>query len=219
MARRIKLGFVTVLTAARFPLVLAFFACALLNAREPRPWLFLLGFALLVSSAVTDLFDGYFARRFSVQTSLGAHMDPLMDKFFYLSTLPLLVFLALHNGHLKHAVSLLVLTLLFLTRDQWVTFLRAIGSMYNVSGAANWAGKLRTAVNFPLICAIYHVEASPWQIIPPMLLYVFEGIALVVTLVSLWTYTSRYWPCLVKAADLDDDANTSENQPEEEPSV
>ncbi len=203
MARKIKLGFVTALTVVRFPLVLAFFAGAVVYTMRPSVPLFLATFAMLVTSAVTDLFDGYFARKFSVQTTLGAHMDPLMDKFFYLSTLPLLVFVALQNGHTKHAIFLLVITILFLSRDQWVTFLRSIGALHDVSGSAHWSGKARTALNFPLICLIYLVEECPWQFIPPVFAYILEVIGLAVNLLSAWIYTHRYWPSLRKAAELD----------------
>lgn len=204
MARRIKLGFVTTLTVARFPLVLAFFAGAIVYAMRPTPPapLFVTTFAVLIGSAVTDLFDGYFARRFSVQTELGAHMDPLMDKFFYLATLPLLVFVALRNGHTNHAIFLLVLTILFLSRDQWVTFLRSIGAIYSISGGAHWAGKLRTALNFPLICLVYLVEENPWVSIPLWVAYTFEIIGLAVNMLSLWIYTIKYWPSLKRAANF-----------------
>jgi len=203
--RQRHLNFVTLLTVGRFPLVLVFFAAAMLNSREPRAWIFIVAFSAVVLAAVTDLFDGYFARRLNVETPFGAHVDPLMDKFFYLSTLPLLVYVAGRNGHHTHAASLLILTLLFLARDQWVTFLRSIGSMYNVSGRANWSGKVRTCVNFPLICGIYHMEAAPerFQFLPPMLVYTFEGISLFLTLFSLYVYTKGYWPHLVRSASLD----------------
>jgi CDP-diacylglycerol--glycerol-3-phosphate 3-phosphatidyltransferase len=209
MAEKIKLGFVTALTVVRFPLVLGFFAGAVVYAMRPpeapSASLFLVTFAMLVTSAITDLFDGYFARKFSVQTALGAHMDPLMDKFFYLSTLPLLVFVALQNGHTKHAIYLLVITILFLSRDQWVTFLRSIGAIYNVSGCAHWSGKVRTALNFPLICLVYLVEENPWFKIPLIVALTFETIGLAVNLLSLWIYTVRYWPSLKKAAALNGD--------------
>jgi len=203
MARKIKLGFVTALTVVRFPLVLGFTAGAVVYTMRPSVPLFLLTFAMLVTSAVTDLFDGYFARKFSVQTALGAHMDPLMDKFFYLSTLPLLVFVAVQNEHINHGIFLLVITILFLSRDQWVTFLRSIGAIHNVSGGAHWSGKVRTALNFPLICLVYLVEECPWPFIPPVCAYVFEVIGLAVNMISLWIYTVNYWPSLKKSAALD----------------
>lgn len=201
-SRRSKLLFVMFLTFVRFPLVLLFFGLAIAYSRCQRDWMFVTGFSALIASAVTDLFDGYFARKLGVETKFGAHADPLMDKFFYLATLPLLVFVAADDGNIRHAVFLLVLTMLFLTRDQWVTFLRSIGSIYNVSGCANWSGKVRTALNFPLICCIYHFEEAPRQIINATLLYTFEVIAAVVNLISLYVYTRHYWPWLLKAMDI-----------------
>jgi CDP-diacylglycerol--glycerol-3-phosphate 3-phosphatidyltransferase len=198
-----KLRFVTCLTFVRFPLVLLFFAGALVYANGGvADWLFVASFAALVASAVTDLLDGHFARRFNVVTELGAHADPLMDKFFYLATMPLLVFVAATDGHGRHASFLLVLSLLFLVRDQWVTFLRAIGSMYRASGAAHWAGKLRTAVNFPAICGIYFFEEAPerWQFLNPRLIYLVEILALVINVISMVTYTRAYWPYLRRSA-------------------
>ena len=205
MEARAKLRFVTFLTCARFPLVLLFFAGAVLYTKPAyrHPWLFAGVFFCLITSAITDLFDGYFARKFNVVTKLGAHADPLMDKFFYLASLPLLVFVATRKpDHHVHALLLLVLTLLFLARDQWVTFLRSIGSLFNVSGKAHWSGKLRTAFNFPLICGIYFYEEAPAaiQILNINVLYFFEGIGITLNLLSLYIYTRKYWPSLVAAA-------------------
>ena len=125
-----------------------------------------------------------------------------MDKFFGLSTLPLLVFIAARNGHIRHSIFLLVMTMLLLSRDQWVTFLRSIGSIYNVEGGAKLMGKIRTAFNFPLICAIYHFEAAPVQLLSPTLLFTMEGIAILINLLSVYTYTRHYWPSLRKSVSL-----------------
>lgn len=205
-SNRAKLRFVTFLTFVRFPLVLMFLGGAIVHSATGHrlPWLFALTFTALVSSAVTDLFDGYFARRFRVVTRFGAHADPLMDKFFYLASLPVLVFVAARNGNVGHSMVLLVLAILFLLRDQWVSFLRSIGSIYNVSGAAHWSGKLRTAINFPLICTIYYCEEAPVaiQFIPSALLGAFEALGLLATILSLYTYTRRYWPYVRRAADV-----------------
>lgn len=202
--RSLKLQFVTFLTFVRFPLVLLFFAGALIYANQRQFWFFATAFTCLVVSAITDLFDGYFARKFNVETRFGAHADPLMDKLFYLATMPLLVFIAAKNGHIPHAISLLVLTIFFLARDQWVTFLRSIGSMHNVGGGANWSGKLRTCINYPLICGIYLFEESPIPLINVWLLYSFEVIAFAVNIVSLCIYTRHYWPCLRRTLTIDE---------------
>ncbi len=203
MNRTDKLRIVTTITLARLPLVALFFAGAVLHAFYPSGALFAATFTSLVLSALTDLFDGYYARKWDVVTSFGAHIDPLMDKLFYLAALPVLVFLAAHNGNWPHAVVLLVLSVIFLARDQWVSFLRAIGAMYNVSGQAHWSGKLRTATNFPIVCLIYYYQAAPDQIqfmnLP--LAYVLETLALVLTIVSLVIYTRNYMPHLKRSLD------------------
>ncbi|MBM4142864.1 MAG: hypothetical protein FJ225_04615 [Lentisphaerae bacterium] len=197
MGSRSRLWFVTFLTFIRFPLVLVFVAAALVRVYHPdRDALFYVAFAALLASAVTDWLDGHFARRLRVETRFGAHADPLMDKLFYLATLPLLVFVVTENGHIRHGLFLVCITVFFLARDQWVTFLRSIGSMYNVSGGATWSGKLRTSINFPLICAIYYFEEAPVRLVDVHLLYAAEVVACIVNVISLYTYTRRYWPYL-----------------------
>ncbi len=207
MSKKSKLAFVTFLTFIRFPLVLLFFAGAIVyNIKESNSLLFFaLIFAALVSSALTDLLDGYYARKFKVVTQFGSHVDPLMDKFFYLASLPLLIFLTAKNGNVSYSTSLLVLTLFFLARDQWVTFLRSIGSLYNVSGKANWSGKLRTALNFPMICVVYYCEEAPAniQFLPIEIAYILVAITIVLTIISLFVYNKQYWPYLKKAASVD----------------
>jgi len=208
MSTRVKLGFVTFLTVVRFPLVLLFFAAAVVyEVFSPSAWIFVFAFVSLIASAVTDLFDGYFARRFQVETQFGAHADPLMDKFFYLATFPLLVFVSSAGGSRTHAVVLLVLTALFLMRDQWVTFLRSIGSIYNVPGNANWSGKLRTSITFPLICCIYFYVESPRPFIPGWFVYAFEAFAFIINVISLFVYTRTYWPYLRRATEMEEKAD------------
>jgi len=206
MNRKSKLAFVTFLTFIRFPLVLVFFAGAIAyNAMAEKPlWLFFLTFISLILSALTDLLDGYFARKFNVTTQFGAHVDPLMDKFFYLASLPLLIFVTAANGHYKYSAYLLVLTLFFLARDQWVTFLRSIGAIYQASGKANWSGKLRTALNFPMICVVYYREEAPenLQFFPFWFAQAFVGVTIALTAITLVIYTRQYWPYLRKAASI-----------------
>mgnify|MGYP006300413453 CR=1 FL=1 len=201
-SRRFRLFIVSFVTFVRFPLVLVFLTFAVINSQKPEPWLFAVALTSLITAALTDLIDGYLARKFEVVTELGAHADPLMDKFFYVSTLPLLVFVSAQHGNVGHSLFLLMLTVLFLLRDLWVTFLRSIGSIYNETGGANWSGKLRTAINFPVICAIYHFEEAPHNLIPSALLYAGEIAALAVTILSIVIYTRRYAPSLKRSAHL-----------------
>ncbi len=203
MQQKHKLLFVTFLTFIRFPLVLLFFAGAMVHSYRPSTWLFFLTFFSLVCSALTDLFDGYYARKFGVVTTFGAHVDPLMDKFFYLASLPLLVYIMALDGQHHLASAMLLLTLVFLARDQWVTFLRSIGAMYQADGKANWSGKLRTALNFPMICLVYYVQESPDAYRPAFFFpvaYTLVCLTIILTFISLVIYTRQYWPYIRKSA-------------------
>lgn len=217
MHRKQKLLLVTLLTFSRVPLVFLFFAGALVHVLLPgdAPWLFKASFACLALSALTDLVDGWLARRLEVTTAFGAHADPMTDKIFYLTTLPLLVFIATMNGHIAHAVVLLCFTVLFLFRDQWVSFLRSLGAAHGVDGRANWSGKLRTAYTFPLVCVIYWFESVPAPAIGIGAIYALEAIGFVINVVSGLVYTQRYWP-LVRRSIASGDALNRKSKANEE---
>ena len=192
--------FVQALTLGRIPLILIFLIVTLsaTNTRENALW-FIVAFGAMVLSALTDLFDGYFARRFNVTSRLGAYADPLTDKIFYIVSLPTLVYLAGTRGEPGHTLILLILTILFLIRDQWVSFLRSIGALYKMSGSANWTGKVRTLITFPVICTIYWYLQAPstwWLRLPLWLVLVAEIICLLINFISIWVYTLHYWSAI-----------------------
>lgn len=202
---KLKFAFVSALTFGRIPLILIFLIVNLIVTDSSHPLWFSIGFGAMVLSALTDLFDGYFARKFKVETNLGAHADPLTDKIFYLVTLPTLIYLACLQGQRFHGGILLLLAIIFLIRDQWVTFLRSIGAKYSIDARANWSGKARTIISFPTICCIYwslHAPQTWWLQLPNTLIDALEIISLAINLISMWVYTVAYWPCLKEEARI-----------------
>jgi CDP-diacylglycerol---glycerol-3-phosphate 3-phosphatidyltransferase len=198
-SRELKFYFVQALTLLRVPLIFLFLAVSVFCGHPlPGSW-FLVAFVAMMLSAITDLFDGYFARKFRVTSQLGSYADPMTDKIFYLTTFPTLVYVADRIGQHGHARALLVLTILFLLRDQWVSFLRSIGALHNLSAKANWSGKGRTLISFPTICVVYYYLQAPpqWGMsIPDAVVYGLEALSMAINLVSIAVYTSRYWPAL-----------------------
>ena len=196
---RLKFYFVQALTLVRVPLIFLFLAVSVFTGHPVSEFWFVVAFAAMMLSAVTDLFDGYFARKFEVTSQLGSYADPMTDKVFYLTTFPTLIYLADRIGQHGHARALLVLAILFLLRDQWVSFLRSIGALHNLSAKANWSGKARTLISFPTICVIYYYLQAParWDfLIPEPVVYVMEGLSVAINLISIGVYTGRYWPAL-----------------------
>ena len=191
---------VTAITFARVPFVLLFMALALVEKFRPSPAMAVVATASLVIAAITDLFDGLLARRWRVVSAFGAMADPLMDKVFYLVVFPTLLYLlASQPAESVHAVVMLAFTVLYILRDQWVSFLRSVGSAYGADLRANWMGKLRTAISFPIGCIIYvYISCHPFWL-PRPLIYTLEAFAILVNLASLVVYTKQYLPWLRRA--------------------
>ncbi|MBM4163505.1 MAG: hypothetical protein FJ222_03570 [Lentisphaerae bacterium] len=192
---------VTAITFARVPFVFLFMALALVEAFRPSLALAVIATACLVIAAVTDLFDGLLARRWRVVSAFGAMADPLMDKVFYLVVFPTLLYLLARQQPAEsvHAVVMLVFTVLYILRDQWVTFLRSVGSAYGADVRANWMGKLRTAISFPIGCIIYvYLACHPFWL-PRPLIYTLEAFAILVNFASIVVYTKQYLPWLRRA--------------------
>jgi CDP-diacylglycerol--glycerol-3-phosphate 3-phosphatidyltransferase len=195
----LKFFYVQGLTLFRVPLIFLFLAVSVFFGHPlPEPW-FIVAFAAMILSAVTDLFDGYFARKFRMTSRLGSYADPMTDKIFYLTTFPTLVYLAARIGQHGHARVLLILAILFLLRDQWVSFLRSLGALHNLDAKANWSGKARTIISFPSICVIYYYLQAParWGLlVPESVVYGLEAMSMAINLISIVVYTSRFWPAL-----------------------
>lgn len=211
MERRKALLVVNAITFARVPFVFLFLALALIESARPSLALAAAATASLALAAITDLFDGMLARRWRVVSAFGAMADPLMDKVFYLVVFPTLLYLlavqadagapAGARSESAHAVILLVFTILYILRDQWVTFLRSVGAAQGADVRANWMGKLRTAISFPIGCVIYLYASCRPVWLPQPLVFALEAIAILINLASIVVYTREYRPWLRRALD------------------
>ena len=198
---RSKRLIVHTLTFGRVPLIFVFLALAIFHVYYPcHSWLAVAATAAMALSGFTDLLDGMLARRWKVTSRLGALADPLMDKVFYLVVFPALLWLLGQMQDEKgHALWMLIFTILYILRDQWVTFLRSVGAMYQADCRASWSGKVRTAVGFPASCVIYvYASLQPW-FLPQGIILALEIALILITLWSIVTYTHDYLPYLRRA--------------------
>lgn len=167
----------------------------------PNSW-FIVSLIVLILATLTDL-DGSLARYFKVTTSLGAFLDPLMDKCLYAAVLlPFPVFAYREKDYLQLAI-LIILVLLYLQRDHMVTTLRGIGSLHNVSAKAHWSGKVRSIFSYPMIWIIYsYFQAPPdysWLRPPLSLILTIEVVGIFLTLLSILQYTRKYHSAILLA--------------------
>ena len=200
--------FVNAITFMRVPFIVAWFAMAVADEFSPSLPLALAAGACMFLSGLTDAFDGALARRWKVVSPLGKMADPLMDKVFYVVALPTLSWILSHQGDQTHSLVMLVVAVLCILRDLWVTFLRSVGSLFGADGAAMWLGKVRTAFTFPGAGAIYAFaifnDCESLASARPALLaacYVVEAAMLAINFASVCTYTRAYMPYLRKALE------------------
>lgn len=94
-----------------------------------------LGLAIFLVAAVTDFFDGYFARRMKKITRLGALLDPMADKLLTSAAFISLVELGLAKAWM---------VVIIIGREFAISGLRAIAAQQGVTIAASPLGKTKT---------------------------------------------------------------------------
>ena len=91
--------------------------------------------ALVVALAgVTDLLDGYIARKWKIESLFGKFLDPVVDKVFLLVGLVLLMKLGRVDAYL---------VILLLSREFLITALRAVAMGEGIVIAAGHSGKFK----------------------------------------------------------------------------
>jgi len=105
-------------------------------------------FLIFVSAAVTDLFDGYLARRYHMITDLGKLLDPLADKLLVCAAMIMLI----TPGRVPAWMAVIVVA-----REIGVTALRGMASTEGVVIAASTLGKWKTLLlNIGVATLILH---------------------------------------------------------------
>ena len=100
------------------------------------PWAGWPAAVLFVLASLTDWLDGYFARKWNVESNMGRLMDPIADKILVLGAIVML----LAMGRVDP-----IMVFLFLARDIFIGGIRAVAAANNIIIAAKPFGKWKTA--------------------------------------------------------------------------
>ena len=134
--------------------VLASFADKTFFSASEKPWMYgvrLIAYALAILAGVTDLLDGYLARKYHSVSDFGALMDPLADKIFVTGTMMMAVEYSLMPGWIAFVV---------LCREFMVTGLRTLAAKHQVVISADRWGKLKTALQMAMLA----IAGAAWVI-------------------------------------------------------
>lgn len=121
------------LTALRILLVPVFVVLLL----QADPYLKLFGVIVFAVASLTDIYDGYHARKYGVSTRLGAFLDPLADKLLITAAFLLYVWM----GYL-----ILWMVILVVVRDVVVTALRVYAEFRDMPVVTSMEAKYKTLV-------------------------------------------------------------------------
>jgi len=127
------------------------------------PWAFLVATALFFLASVTDLLDGYLARRFHEVSSLGVFLDLTADKIFVSAIL-----IALTQVGLVPAWIVVIIV----AREFLVTGLRSIAAAKGTVISAGAWGKQKTFITLVAIGGVLLAEGlgAPQRFLSPMTL-------------------------------------------------
>src|SRR5436190_10860787 len=130
-----------------------------------------LGLGIFLVAAITDFFDGYFARRMKKMTRLGALLDPIADKLLMSAAFISLVELGLARAWM---------VVIIIGREFAVTGLRSIAAQQGVVIAASPLGKTKTVAQVVAISLlIVGYELGEFKFIGELALWVVMLFALV----------------------------------------
>lgn len=152
---------------------------------SPTPGRSLAAAIVFVVAAITDLLDGYLARRRSQVTKLGRLLDPIADKLLVLSALILLV--------QYDRVGALV-AILMIGREVAVTGVRAIAAAQGIVIAAETTGKYKMAAQVVAVVLLIledSIVPATWNlhVAGTAVLYV----ALALAFISGGRYLVSFW--------------------------
>ncbi len=130
-----------------------------------------LGLTIFLVAAVTDFFDGYFARRMKKMTRLGALLDPIADKLLMSAAFISLVELGVARAWM---------VVIIIGREFAVSGLRSIAAQQGVTIAASPLGKTKTVAQVVAISLlIVSYELGEFKFTSELALWVVMLFALV----------------------------------------
>lgn len=104
----------------------------------------LLSILVFTIAAITDYFDGHYARKYQIETSLGVFLDPLADKVLTFSAFIVLPFID-ESQFPWWAVTLIII------RDVFMTSLRVYANKKNMQMKTRNLAKTKTTIQLTFL--------------------------------------------------------------------
>lgn len=138
-----------------------------------------LALGIFIIAAITDFFDGWLARRWQLQSSLGRMLDPIADKLLVAAALLALVGdNTIEGAHLWAAI-------IILCREVLVSGLREYLAELRVSVPVTQLAKWKTAIQFIAMCFL--IAGPAGDVVLPFNTQIGLGLLWVAAALTLYT--------------------------------
>jgi len=165
------------LTCARMVLIIPFVILMLYGRGEG--WSKWAALAIFVIASLTDMLDGYIARKYNLITDFGKFMDPLADKLLVCSAMICLVDI----GRLPSWICIIIIA-----REFAISGFRLVAADNGLVIAASMWGKVKTVCQmFMVIFMIANFPQLPIRYFTTILMYA----AAALTIISLIDYMAK----------------------------
>lgn len=200
------------ITVVRLGMAAAFFAIIALKlsptSADGRQWWGNAAFVLFIAAALSDILDGFLARRWGVVTDFGRVMDPFVDKVLVLGAF---VYLASPKfaepewsrafglepaaGEINCATGVASwMVVAVLARELLVTSLRGVLEARGIAFAADWSGKVKMFAQSAAIPTALFIAVNPGCLASPNYRLAQTLSVWTMTIVTIWSavpYTVR----------------------------
>jgi len=160
-------------------------------------WAKFIALGIVMATEITDLLDGYLARKRGEKTDFGKLLDPFADSVSRYSFFLCFTGYEFQNGP-ADAVPIIMVLLIFY-RDATVSFIRSIAAGQSVIIAARSSGKLKAIVqaiaNHAIVLAVIIQKYFPH--FPDG--YIAFSMMFIVTCITIWSaydYITGNWEIL-----------------------
>lgn len=170
------------LTTFRVVLIPFFVVFMLADVTAYDKWIAL---AVFIIASLTDLLDGYIARKYNLVTNFGKFMDPLADKLLVCSALICLVALSRIPAWI---------VIVIIAREFIISGFRLVASDNGIVIAASYWGKFKTVSQMAMIIVLIADLGGIFRVIGIVLIWV----SLILTVVSLIDYVAKNIEVLTK---------------------
>ncbi len=149
-------------------------------------WAGVVAALIFITASISDYYDGYFARKYKIESVMGTLLDPIADKILVSSTLIMLI----PSGRLDP-----IMVIILLARDTFINGLRSVAASENIVIPAGSVGKWKTGfqmVGIPCVL-IYKIPFKYLDILPVYQIgYWIMWLSVILSVYSGFVYIQKY---------------------------